>query len=99
MKKPELTEGEWRIDKPNPLTHAVRYITSNDVEIATLYGVGEDYQPNAINDLKAISAVPEMIDALMEALIELETHDENGVPVEHDVMDKCKQALIKAGCQ
>ena len=92
MKKPNITEGEWGIDESNPLTDEVRYVSCNGVEIATLYGVGSDYKPNAINDLKAISAVPEMINALMAVM------EYNEIPCQenYDNMIKAaKQALKK----
>lgn len=90
MKKPNLTKGEWEIkeDKYGP------YIGTQYDSICTV--------DTHNHDAKAISAVPEMIDVLMEILeegsfynsaIELD-FNADGEIIEH----KIRKALKKAGC-
>lgn len=84
MKKPKITEGEWEIYIGLRMDMNVIASTSN-LNIGSKHVKIESERVNA----KAISAVPEMIDALIEYV-------ECGAgPTSANI--KAKQALKKAG--
>lgn len=85
MKKPNITKGKWQEVAPN----AVGSIT-----------IEEDvcYVANTKNDnIKAISAVPEMIDALKKVYND---YDKRGYEIgSHSTLAKIEYALKKAGAE
>jgi uncharacterized FlaG/YvyC family protein len=91
MKKPNITEGEWHATGLE-----IRSLSS--IILANIYNHLEVNQSKeeAKANAKAISAVPEMIDALIDVL---ETHNQN---VNYSLYDgsynRVKEALKKAGC-
>jgi len=88
MDKPNITEGEWEIieTKDNNLL-----IVADDLIVCRINELAELTNPNA----QAISAVPEMIDALIEII------DNHTVQTSSDMRryKKVKSALEKAGVE
>lgn len=107
MKKPNITKGEWSL---NVLRNGMDYhINSPEcmvikVEHSQYWRDAEEAEfciPRWMADAKAISAVPEMIDALIESYYQLSTLVNDGI--EHSrkdeiCLEKIEQALKKAGC-
>ena len=95
MRKPEITPGEWKLN----LSLAKSEVVTDDTIVVWCV-------PN-IHDVKAISAVPDMIDALVVAykqVLGVCEHNErlnNGIPSELDRADlnQIEQSLIKAGVE
>ena len=103
MKKPNITEGEWEFIKRDG---AFASVLSDSRSICRGYirEDGDYSDKEELNNMKAISAVPEMIDALVESiearkshLIEwgLYTHEEM---IGDEVYRNQYNALKKAGC-
>lgn len=102
MKKPNITEGKWEVieTKDDSLL-----IVADDLIVCRINELAELTDPNA----QAISAVPEMLDALMGAyrIKELWVPDMSTVPVEHEGEAKAlfkmkretEKALQKAGVE
>lgn len=86
MKKPKITEGEWGLFTPPTNAHIYVKSKEHKEEVCDI-----SFTQNREANAKAISAVPEMIDALMEAYRYMD--DGDGF-----VRDDIKKALIKAGC-
>jgi len=88
MKKPNITEGEWA------------YVYDN---YSGLYSDGKCFATLDIDneeDLKAISAVPEMIDALIAIVGSPSPSNEREEIIwRHEVINQSKQALKKAGVE
>ena len=84
MKKPEITKGEWIYSK-GQITEQEGYAIAEYV---------------SEHDGQAISAVPEMIDALVDAHGTLESLTYSGADkfVVEEELKKIEQALKKAGC-
>ena len=79
MKRPNITEGEWEFDRcPN--------VYASDKSIIAFI------RPDNYANAKAISAVPEMIDALIEAYNYMDSGDD---PIREEI----NQALTKAGVE
>lgn len=99
MKKPNITKGQWNLSSNFSEPHSCNDIISTggefDAVICRLTGLGvEQTGANA----KAISAVPEMIDALIEFYGAWKNVDDP----EHEgyaIIQKAKQALLKAGVE
>ena len=93
MKRPNITEGEWEYNNEN-------YVLSNyngGLTICVVDYVGSDKEEETAN-AKAISAVPEMIDALLEANdYIIENAPDDIYPKE--LLDKLELALKKAGVE
>ena len=90
MKKPNITDGEWRISRPKKSERLV-FGENPDRSDALVCACEID------EDAKAISAVHEMIDALIEARSYFSEYviDEEW---EQELLEKIEQALKKAGC-
>ena len=96
MKKPNITKGEWRHlfslkKRPAKFDSEVCEIGMSFVVISN-----GDTSETAEADAKAISAVPEMIDALMAVM------EHNEIPCQENyenMIKASKQALKKAGVQ
>ena len=94
MKKPNITEGEWVYNGIGSV------VDSDNDTICAIHSM------RITPDSKAISAVPEMIDALIVAhnqVLGVCEHNErlnNGLPSKLDRADlkQIEQALKKAGC-
>lgn len=99
IKKPNITEGEWNYYKDN-----FPEILSSTRAICKGYNCehGDFTDKEEDTNLKAISAVPEMIDALIEAYHTLKpTVDKYGIHCsggESETLRDIEQALLKAGC-
>ena len=97
MKKPNITEGEWiwhdYIDK-------VEALQSDNITVCELNYCGADEDERQAT-AKAISAVPEMIDALIEShkdLVEWNDCIPSSNETE-DIIEQIEQALKKAGVE
>lgn len=88
MKKPRITEGEW--------THHSNDVTDEDYDTIA---VAHSMRDRA--DARAISAVPEMIDALMDVAHSIENARLNngGIALGDNCEKKVIKALKKAGVQ
>ena len=97
MKKPNITGGKWEAAEYNQAPYVQLIIETDDTVIAEMDSGITDYDEVKAN-AKAISAVPVMIDALLEAndyIIENAPDDIYPEPL----LNKIEQALIKAGCK
>ena len=105
MKKPNITKGEWRHlfslkKRPAKFDSEVCEIGMSFVVISN-----GDTSETAEADAKAISAVPEMIDALIEStklleqLKEIETESEIINKIEQQISMNKYSSLKKAGVQ
>ena len=96
MKKPNITGGKWEAVRNNFYsTVDLEGLSFIDCHCNNITGVSADEaQANA----KAISAVPEMIDALMEANDYIIENAPDDIYPER-LLDQIEQALIKAGCK
>lgn len=113
MKKPEITEGEWSVKKYHALGQwsdedpgEILIEQEDGIAICSVdpYGTGGNIEMGKSN-AKAIKAVPDMIDALIEAKIDLKTFVNEfagtGAYLEEtkEVIRKIESALKKAGCE
>lgn len=87
MKKPNITQGEWYVNK-SVFSDSPIVTTKENGWVADIPQSDGMESANA----KAISAVPEMIDALIEVYNYMDSGDD---PIREEV----KQALKKAGVQ
>ena len=89
MKKPNITEGEWSLFVP-PMINT-NMVLVDDIIVADSL---------TLEDARAISAVPEMIDALVNAHGTLESLTYSGADkfVVEEELKNVEQALKKAGC-
>jgi|11_taG_2_1085331.scaffolds.fasta_scaffold00329_33 hypothetical protein len=107
MNKPEITKGNWKWGMTGKTKDGFVCALNSD------YTIFDTVSPNPIRepDKKAISAVPELIDALIETdkdLCVLETtmrqieksdsRAEGMVELVIEWRKRNKQALLKAGC-
>lgn len=103
MKKPNITEGEWeviedkRIGKSGKTIHRVFQIRrvndeSDSGKVTQWNGLAKAASPKGHANAKAISAVPDMIDALIEAYKEASDYK-----LSKETASKIEQALTKAG--
>jgi len=95
MKKPDITKGEWRIGKYRPYNQVVvtqDRARDNDAHPGhrKICSINNNEQQKA--NAKAISAVPEMIDVLLNI-----EKDNGSIPDE--VWKTRNDALKKAGCK
>ena len=91
MKKPNITKGEWVFDGDKEV-----FTMDNDDAICLLEDYISKYENQQRANGKAISAVPEMIDALMAVM------EHNEIPCQENyenMIKASKQALKKAGVQ
>lgn len=113
MKKPDITQGEWTVEKHDHIDGEV-WLSINQGAIDVTHNVRDDQiasQKFSITDsderianAKAISAVPSMIDALIEDYEAFEfmynlTKEAAISDYCHDRMESLKQALTKAGVE
>lgn len=94
MKKPKITGGKWKVSKRGINR---QYIA----ELGTIMVISDgDPDETAEADAKAISQVPNMIDALIEAYNKLDECDGSGVvkPMMKTMM-QIEQVLLDAGCE
>jgi hypothetical protein len=93
MKKPNITKGKWKLIPPEDDFGLCLVNTKDELTIHD----GFD-----ISNAKAISAVPEMIDALIETRTQLTIAMSHEEPIPTKVLvewcTQVEQALIKAGC-
>lgn len=82
MKKPNITEGEWVFIEEEPIEEQRLYLVNNNKGAAI-------HDSFSKANAKAISAVPEMLDALM-CFVKSKAGP-------NDCSKKAKQALKKAG--
>ena len=99
MKKPKITEGEWWVNtlgqhhnNTDIQQHEICWSPDGECVVDHVYSLA---------DAQAISAVPEMIDALINAHETLDSltycgADRNIVDAE---LENIEQALKKAGCE
>ena len=97
MKKPNITQGSWYY---NDIYHNVESDIKDNGELiceVNYYGTDEEEE---VANARAISAVPEMIDALVEAHGTLESLTYSGADkfVVEEELKNIEQALKKAGC-
>ena len=90
MNKPDITKREWH-------TTGLEIRAQNSMILANVYKHLEINQSieEATANAKAISAVPEMINALIEAV---KDHDDAWNLLNADTYNMCVKALEKAGC-
>ena len=92
MNKPEITHGDWFVNNQKSV------MAKTDEQEATLVAVinyfGEDPKEEEAN-ARAISAVPDMIDALIDVVESFEGGYEAKNTL--DSIQACKEALRKAG--
>ena len=88
MKKPNITDGEWSYKKN--LSRNKWLVASSETDICEMNFLYDSQEANA----KAISAVPEMIDALMV----INESDEARKAMGSVARTKMIEALEKAGC-
>ena len=91
MKKPNITKCEWVFDGDKEV-----FTMDNDDAICLLEDYISKYENQQRANGKAISAVPEMIDALMAVM------EHNEIPCQENyenMIKASKQALKKAGVQ
>lgn len=115
MRKPKITEGEWTIENHDHIDGEV-WLSINKGAIDVTHNVRDDQiasQKFSITDnkervanAKAISAVPEMIDALIECYkdlkeTEIASYNVGGEMWESDkeLLQRVEQALKKAGVE
>lgn len=103
MKKPNITEGEWKY-RYNGYYYDIEisgYSFINTIQNETLEyrkGLTKDVE---LANAKAISAVPEMMDALLDIWLICEPALVNGGVFTKEweaKLLKAKEVLIKAGC-
>ena len=87
MKKPKITEGDWKLSIEN--------------EYAEVYTDSYTICTDACNeDSQAISAVPEMIDALIDCVLYLRNDEKwDRIKKDSNLKLNAEQALKKAGVQ
>lgn len=96
MKKPEITEGEWVVEMPNDDMGIVLVNTKDELTVHDGFHLA---------DAKAISAVPEMMDALIGLcfLNQCELGGlQSGQPTAdqwREAFEKAEEALKKAGVE
>lgn len=91
MKKPEITKGEWIFKDDGMLYVGIKNdhpLVPINPRVCTMWCQG--FKKTRVSNAKAISAVPEMIDALIEYT------DSKAGPTK--AYDKAIIALKKAGC-
>lgn len=105
MKKPNITEGEWKA--PDKASIDVFDFTANGKTLFQCSGFLQDPDKQITlrnpNDAKAISAVPEMIDALSnvhDSIIAFLDHGDKDIIEGYLRADRkiIEKALEKAGC-
>ena len=109
IKKPSITEGEWSFEVTDKVENKLVLFIKDDFgrQVAWVYRqeVGDSSRVNKAN-AKSISAVPKMIDALIEIYNDtnflIESNYLKGTqlnPKYLEVIKRCaEQALLKAGC-
>ncbi|MEQ9091816.1 MAG: hypothetical protein RIE52_12040 [Balneola sp.] len=109
--KPNITEGEWAIEKHNHTDGEV-WLTVDKGAIDVTHNVSDDKiasqrysitkPEERIANAKAISSVPEMIDALIEAYNMADNLSKNAnfsySISGSELKKRFKKALLKAGC-
>ena len=95
MKKPKITEGEWVVSDFKPQVGVLKY---NGLAIKVVCEFDKEMDWMDDPDMKAISAVPDMIDALLKVYDQLNDVENNYQQVASDTFDIIEQALKKAGC-
>jgi len=107
MKKPKITKGEWILGDENNLGCEVELPNGSIISMDRSGRYTEDYvisREEMLSNRKAISAVPEMIDALIEStkllehLKSVETEAELIYEIEQQIEMNKFSALKKAGC-
>lgn len=88
IKKPDITEGEWRIAKLED-THYKWLVNAHG-----LHAPYEVVKCNKKGNAQVISAVPEMIDALIESIDHLDKTTSGG-----RMRRNIYKVLEKAGCK
>lgn len=101
MKKPDITKGEWKCFGSLEKTDLKDEICRIGISYTVLSD--GDVSETAEADARVISAVPEMIDALIEVLEndmgDFKTVSEfGGYYLPKDIRCRIEQALKKAGC-
>ena len=106
MKRPNITPGKWShgLDATHPYSPlAVVYQTETGAPIADVEPIldGPEFNDDIIANTKAISAVPDMIDALMELNGSLEslTYTYRDYDIINNNIETIRKALIKAGLE
>lgn len=95
MKKPKITSGEWVVSDFRPQVGVLKY---NGLAIKVVCEFDKEMDWMDDPDMKAISAVPEMIDALLEANdYIIETAPDDIYP--ERLLNKLEKALKKAGAK
>lgn len=101
MKKPDITKGEWTHNENDKTVIS----DDGDVMICEIDYIGVDKEEEKAN-AKAISAVPEMIDALIESQKELtilcdylKFSDLKAMVRVEKIIKNNEQTLIKAGVE
>ena len=103
MKKPEITKGEWEISDNGTVFHwGNGPETEGYTPCIAKVSIWKNNPEKGLANARAISAVPEMIDALVEARNEIKTM-ENCLTMNHHKYDVTaitviNKALKKAGC-
>ena len=90
MKKPKITEGEWVVSDFRPHVGVLKY-NGLAIKVVCEFNIETDWMNDP--NMKAISAVPEMIDALVEFKRRYSNEVHN-----QDFHIQVEQALKKAGC-
>ncbi|MDR9419486.1 hypothetical protein [Gracilimonas sp.] len=94
MKKPKITEGEWYTNS-SVFDDTIIVTTKENGWVADVPGSPEQQRANA----KVISAVPEMIDALIVAQDVFSYINDNDAYGDFaEELTKVEKALKKAGC-
>ena len=99
MKKPNITEGEWDLilEHGKPIIG----VRQGQIVIPVIINIPLSTEQQRCNSL-AISAVPDMIDALINSYRDVTIALANQEPIPTKVLiqwaDELEQALKKAGC-
>ena len=102
MKKPNITEGKWKTNIGNQsLADTGDYIPYAEIEGQNKQNIGQCFENMEISieqqiaNAKAISAVPDMIDALIYAHKSMSRKS----TIDNRIWNEIDKALKKAGCE
>lgn len=93
MKKPDITKGNWQHWEDEKI---VQSDLDNETLICEVNYTGTDPEEESAN-AKAISAVPDMIDALIDIHSTYRNNETGNMVINKSKWYKIKQALEKAG--